>query len=459
MPRTGVVNIRERPALGAWRRAEGLQMVMEGRYQIAPGVELLDLDSTLTGRPVLVVKGSRYLQIGGLSKQVLLCLRDSPRTGEEISDHLRPHGGEDCPKDRLQQVLRALEDAAVIQEHREGAPEGLRISSKARRGYFLFRIPLLSENLISPITSRLSPLFRITILARLLPVMLLVQVFIWPFLRRRFGGITPVLIGWDYGVLIVGNYLGLLLHELGHASACVRSGVRHGSIGFGLYLFFPTFYTDVSEAWKLSRRQRMVVDVGGIYMSLFAATIATALYLLTGRSVYALLSAIYDLTVWVSLWPFVRMDGYWLMSDLLGVPNLMNANRELTKWLWLKTRRHPCTRPQVLSIEPRWLRAVYLLYYSLFLLSMSWLAYRLSVWYFPGLVRSLPTMAYAIVKEIHASGWSFRVVKQAISLILTITPAVALWFYISPVVKRLIWELKRYLVWLWVDEKADADTR
>jgi len=378
---------------------------------------------------------------------------------EEIAEHLRLHADKDCPKDRLQEVLGALEDAAVIQEYREGSSEELRTSIKTRRGYFLFRIPLLSERLVHPITSRLSPLFGTTILTRLLPLMFVVQVFIWPFLRRRFGGILPSVAGWDFVVLIIGNYLGLLLHELGHASACVRSGVRHGPIGFGLYLIFPTFYTDVSAAWKLSRRQRMVVDAGGIYMSLFAATIAATLYLITGRSVYVLLTAIYDLTVWVSLWPFVRMDGYWLMSDLLGVPNLMNANRELTKWLWLKISSRASTRPQVLSIEPRWLRTVYLLYYSLFLLSMSWMTYRLSVWYFPGLVHSLPIMAYAIVKEIHGSGWSFRIVKQALSLLLTITPAVALWFYISPVLKRLIWELKKYVVWLLVEENVDTHTR
>ena len=55
------------------------------------------------------------------------------------------------------------------------------------------------------------------------------------------------------------------IHELGHASACRHYGIQHGSVGFGLYLNFPVFYTDVSGIWRLPRLQRLSVNMAGIY--------------------------------------------------------------------------------------------------------------------------------------------------------------------------------------------------
>ena len=51
------------------------------------------------------------------------------------------------------------------------------------------------------------------------------------------------------------------IHELGHASACRYYELEHGGIGFGLYLNFPVFYTDVSSIWKLSRKKRLLVCI------------------------------------------------------------------------------------------------------------------------------------------------------------------------------------------------------
>ena len=64
--------------------------------------------------------------------------------------------------------------------------------------------------------------------------------------------------------LLVFMFASSFFHELGHASACKYFGVRHGGIGFGLYLNFPVLYTDVTEVWKLNRAQRCVVNLAGV---------------------------------------------------------------------------------------------------------------------------------------------------------------------------------------------------
>ena len=61
---------------------------------------------------------------------------------------------------------------------------------------------------------------------------------------------------------VVGLFVFMLassfFHELGHASACKYFGVRHGGVGFGLYLNFPVLYTDVTEVWRQRDRKSVV---------------------------------------------------------------------------------------------------------------------------------------------------------------------------------------------------------
>lgn len=80
----------------------------------------------------------------------------------------------------------------------------------------------------------------------------------------QFGDVNIYII---LGVLLL-LLLSSFVHEIGHASACRHFGVKHGGIGFGLYLTFPVFYTDVSEIWKLKRTERIVVNMAGVYFQL-----------------------------------------------------------------------------------------------------------------------------------------------------------------------------------------------
>ena len=74
-------------------------------------------------------------------------------------------------------------------------------------------------------------------------------------------------------------------HELGHASACKYFGVRHGGVGFGLYLTFPVLYTDVTEIWKLNRRQRCVVNWAGVYFQSYGLILLLVAFFVTGDDI------------------------------------------------------------------------------------------------------------------------------------------------------------------------------
>jgi len=123
--------------------------------------------------------------------------------------------------------------------------------------------------------------------------------------------------------------LSLFVHEFGHATACARFGARPHEIGFGIYLLYPAFYSDVSDAWFLTRWQRVVVDLGGIYFQAVAAAVFVGIYELTGwQPLRASLFLIVGSFVF-TINPFFKFDGYWIISDALGVTNLRDQWRTL----------------------------------------------------------------------------------------------------------------------------------
>ena len=142
-------------------------------------------------------------------------------------------------------------------------------------------------------------------------------------------------------------------HELGHASACKFFGVRHGGIGFGLYLNFPVLYTDVTEVWKLKRGERCVVNLAGVYFQSWWLIILLVAFLMTGNDILRYLILVMNLGFAMTLNPFFKFDGYWMASDLLGVPNLRQRSLELLGYIWKKLRKEPeSKRPYLLQIRP-----------------------------------------------------------------------------------------------------------
>jgi len=126
-----------------------------------------------------------------------------------------------------------------------------------------------------------------------------------------------------------------LFHEFGHAAACRKFGAKHGDIGFGFYLLSSVMYADVSDVWKLKKSERIIVNLGGIYLQLLIATCISIYYLFTNNN-HLIIPAyvIGGLSVVYNLNPFFRTDGYWILSDILGIANLRsNSNRTMRQFV------------------------------------------------------------------------------------------------------------------------------
>jgi len=118
------------------------------------------------------------------------------------------------------------------------------------------------------------------------------------------------------------TWLSAGFHELGHAAACRYSGARPGAMGVGLYLVWPAFYTDVTDSYRLGRGGRLRVDLGGLYFNMiFGVAVFTAWTFLHWDALLLVIAA-QLLQMLRQLVPFVRFDGYHILADLTGVPDL-----------------------------------------------------------------------------------------------------------------------------------------
>lgn len=146
------------------------------------------------------------------------------------------------------------------------------------------------------------------------------------------------------------------MHELGHAFTAVRYGCRIPTMGIAFMVLMPVLYTDVSDAWRLKdRHQRLLIDGAGMIVEIGLACIATFLWAFLPdsplRSVMFMVATTgWILSLGVNLNPFMRFDGYYLLSDLIGIDNLQPRAFALGRWklreLVLGAQAQP---PEVLS--------------------------------------------------------------------------------------------------------------
>lgn len=129
-----------------------------------------------------------------------------------------------------------------------------------------------------------------------------------------------------------------ILHELGHALMATRFGCRVPTMGVAFLVMFPVLYTDVTDAWKLrSRRQRLLIGGAGLLVELSLASIATFLwaFLPEGglKSIAFVVATIsWIMSVAINLNPLMRFDGYYLLSDGLGLANLQSRSFAFGRW-------------------------------------------------------------------------------------------------------------------------------
>lgn len=221
--------------------------------------------------------------------------------------------------------------------------------AKPRKRTFLYERELFSASVIDRFSDACSFLFRKTVMFPLMIAVLAADICFFCITDNllTFNGSANAYIVIGMLIFMVASSL---FHELGHASACKHFGIRHGGIGFGLYLNFPVLYTDVTEVWRLRRTDRCIVNLAGVYFQMYILLAVLALFYATGSDTLRYMILTLNLGFIMTLNPFFKFDGYWIASDVLGIPNLRNRSKELLNYLYSRIRgRAESERPYLLQ--------------------------------------------------------------------------------------------------------------
>lgn len=137
-----------------------------------------------------------------------------------------------------------------------------------------------------------------------------------------FIGMTQV----EHVALVMHFFLATIVHEISHALTCKHFGRQLTAFGIKLFYGMPVFFTNTSDCWMLSKGRRIAVDAAGIVANLALGSIFVVLSVTifdTQLSQVAFLGAAMNFSIALfNLFPFLKFDGYYILTDFLERPNL-----------------------------------------------------------------------------------------------------------------------------------------
>jgi len=308
--------------------------------RLAEGVELLGeyKDSAYSQPPSLVRRpDGQVIQMSPLLYKVASRI-DGSRGPEAIAALVSADLGRSLDAGQVRYLITAkLLPLGVVAA--QGAPRAL---PKANPLFSLrARGTLLPERTVNLLGALLRPLFHWPVVVAVVSSMLAMDYWLF-FVHGLGGGIQQVLRDPAALLAVLGlSLISALFHECGHAAGCRYGGARPGVIGAGIYLVWPSFFTNVTDSYRLSRVGRLRTDLGGLYFNTVFMLALAGLYVATSSQVLLLVIAVTHLEMLDQLLPFVRFDGYFILSDFIGIPDLFARVVPIVKSALPAGRRDP----------------------------------------------------------------------------------------------------------------------
>ncbi|MGH8827513.1 MAG: MinD/ParA family ATP-binding protein [Jiangellaceae bacterium] len=413
---------------GRWCRAAGLAMLGEAQ---GSGLRQSSYLLRRADGQVLQVSELLYLVVRELSPN-----RSAEQVVEAVSAsygrELTPDGLIHLIESRLQPLGLIVESTADA-EDAVSAPRANPLLSLSLRGTL---IPARAVRIISRV---LAPTFFPPVVALALGAFVVLDVVL---IRR--GDLTTSLVqvlGTPSFLLALFGLLiaGAIVHELGHAAACRYGGATPGRIGFGVYILFPAFYTDVTDSYRLGRAGRVRTDLGGLYFNVWWVLALGGTYLVTGNGLFLLAVVLVHLEMAQQLLPAVRFDGYWVLSDVAGVPDLFARVRPVLASIL--PGRQP--DPRVAELRPAARRLVIgwvVIVVPLLLVGFGWLLFNLP--FFVRTTVSAMTAQWEVAVSAWRDGDIALLALASISVLILAIPllglAVLLWRLAASIIIRLM---------------------
>ena len=352
-------------AAGLW--GVGMQAAQSEDPSLPPLREDLRISQgapLLNGAPSWVIYDPirhRFFQVG--QRTIEMISNWSSGTVSRLQSELQAKRALRVGLQEIRAVLEFLKSSDLLAETERGlaksfdsraAKQRTSLIQWALHRYIFFRVPLVRPNgflqatwpIVRPLFSR--GFVILTLLMLVLGLYLASRQFsdVLAHFRAAFsfeGAVT-------YAVALV---FVKILHEMGHAYQAVARGLRVPVMGVAFIVLFPLLYTDTTDAWRLrTRRDRLMVDMGGIFVELSLAVYATVLwcFLPDGAArdaAFAVATVSWVFSLLVNLNPLMRFDGYYLAGGRVGCAQFATAI--VSTWA-----NGLCAKPcSVLATRPR----------------------------------------------------------------------------------------------------------
>lgn len=326
---------------------------------LAPGLpplrdelRLLPAAANHDGSPAWMVQdpvNNRFFRIGWLDFEVLL--RWTQGSAKAVADSVSAETTLSADESDVGALLSFLEQHSLLKADTPQAVDRLRKRSLLLKKnpyewllhhYLFFRVPLVRPQLwLAKILPYLSWIFTPATFV-CIAGLTLTGIFLAARQWETFASTVVDHLTWSG---LMGYSLALVfaktLHEMGHAIAATRYGVRVAHMGVAMLVMFPMLYTDTGESWKLTNpRQRLAIASAGIIAELALAGLATLAWSLAPEgsfknAMFFLATTSWALTVLLNASPFMRFDGYFILADLFDFPNLHERSGALAR-TWLR---------------------------------------------------------------------------------------------------------------------------
>ena len=312
---------------------------------------------------------NRFFRIGWLEFE---CLVRWPGNPAQIADAIAAETPMSVETEQIEAFARFLDRHHLLRPTADGV--GRLVAEANAPGwkhwrwwlhhYLFIRVPLVRpERFLAAMLPWIRPLISplsLTLICLLSLVGLILVARQWDQFTQ---GLTNIFTPAGISGFIVAIAISKILHELGHALVATHYGVRVPHMGIALVVLWPMLYTDTSESWKLSTpRRRLAVSTAGITVEMALAGLSTLAWALLDdgqlrQAALYLATTGWILSLTLNASPFMRFDGYFILSDLLDFPNLHERSGAVAR-AWLRRTLLGWTETAPEHLSPRMQRAL-----------------------------------------------------------------------------------------------------
>lgn len=305
--------------------------------------------SSADGSPTWVIVDpvrGKYFQIGWAAHQILS--RWAAQSAEVILEQIHRDTTCRATKQDIEDLLRFLYANHLMRDPPQGGSRAYAEQAEAARSswvmwlvhhYLFFQIPLLRPDRFLRATLPFVDWLYSRAVAWAIGGIGLIGLYL---VSRQWDAFTATALHFftvrGFALYVLCLAVVKIFHELGHAYTATRYGCRVPTMGIAMVVMVPMLYSDTSDAWKLtSRCQRAAIGAAGMVVECALAALAIFAWNFFDDGVARSLMFIVATTslmvgVAINLSPLMRFDGYYVLSDWLGLPNLQDRAFAFGRW-------------------------------------------------------------------------------------------------------------------------------